>query len=147
VQIWAFVPNKKTRIKKAVICKITAGNLESFEQYSLKNFCSTQYMDSVLANMKLLCELNMFNLNIQSREVNIHWDARCKSLHMYIRQSIMTIMRQWTEVWWMVGMSALEASTSIIIAVFPSSPLMYVYQPKALSINNITIELSLETLQ
>jgi hypothetical protein len=44
----------------------------------------------------------------------------------------MIIMRQWREVLWMVEMTVLEASTSIITAVLPSSPLMYVYQPKAL---------------
>jgi hypothetical protein len=44
----------------------------------------------------------------------------------------MTIMREWREVSWIVGMTALEASPSIMTAVFPSSPLMYVYQPKAL---------------
>jgi len=44
----------------------------------------------------------------------------------------MTITRQWREVSWMVGMTALEASPSIMTAVFPLSPLMYVYQPKTL---------------
>jgi hypothetical protein len=32
----------------------------------------------------------------------------------------------------MVMMTAIEASTSIAITVFPSSPLVYVYQPKTL---------------
>jgi hypothetical protein len=44
----------------------------------------------------------------------------------------MTITRQWKEVSWMIGMTAIEASSSIMTAVFPSSPLMYFYQSKAL---------------
>ena len=44
----------------------------------------------------------------------------------------MTKMRQRREVSWMVGMTALEAPPSIMAAVFHFSPLMYVYQPKAL---------------
>jgi len=44
----------------------------------------------------------------------------------------MTITRQWTEVSWMVGKTALEVSPSIMTAVFPSSPRTFFYQSKAL---------------